>query len=166
MLILDFHHFSFSPSAIKCLKRMRRVCYWKSPSEADDYLNAQHVLGFMSCIEYVAEYVQNSSRKELYAKWWYFAEQIEEVGMVLTWTRLPPLSTRLQTILDESHSKEPITPISNEEQSGESPPPLSLDSCATYSLSDILGCAQNSTNLTDKIKKFVVVNRSMLHRPQ
>lgn len=86
--------------------------------------------------------------------------------MVLTWTRLPPLSTRLQTILDESHSKEPITPISNEEQSGESPPPFSLDSCATYSLSDILGCAQNSTNPTDKIKKFVVVNRSMLHRPQ
>lgn len=63
----------------------------------------------------------------------------------MTWTRLPPLSTRLQTILDESYSREPLTPISNEEQSGESPPPLSLDSCATYSLSDILGCAQNST---------------------
>lgn len=81
--------------------------------------------------------------------------------MVLTWTRLPPLSTRLQTILDESYSREPITPISNEEQSGESPPPLSLDSCATYSLSDILGCAQNSTNPNDKIETFVAVNRSI-----
>ena len=86
--------------------------------------------------------------------------------MVLTWTRLPPLSTRLQTILDESYSREPITSISNEEQSGESPPSLSHDSCATYSLSDILGWALNTTNPTDKIKMFVVVNRSMLHRPQ